>query len=392
MKNNNQEPELSAIKQIELRAAAIPGVISLAQGIPSFDTPEPIKNRVIEAINNGLVAKYSLAPGMIELREAIEESLFRQGMNYNFENEIIVTAGSIEAIAATLLALASTGDEIIILSPSYVSYAQAIKLAGAKPVYVALDEENEWSLNVAALAGAVSAKTKAIIICHPNNPTGTIFNKQQLLAVAELAQKKNFFIVIDEVYKDFLYEEADRQNYFSLAMAPEFRRQVIRIFSFSKAYAMTGWRIGYLHTDKSLAEKILKVHDNLVTCAPVVSQYAALAALSLKPAEWKIYRDAYLSRRDIMCQHLDKLSEYLSYVKPKSAYFTFPKIKKDKFKNYTDSLNFALHLLDNERVAVVPGSAFGPTGEDHFRLSFGRTESDIIMGMQRLAKHFTTHA
>src|SRR3989344_3850104 len=189
---------------------------------------------------------------MIELREAIEESLFRQGMNYNFENEIIVTAGSIEAIAATLLALASTGDEIIILSPSYVSYAQAIKLAGAKPVYVALDEENEWSLNVAALAGAVSAKTKAIIICHTNNPAGTIFNKQQLLAVAELAQKKNFFIVIDEVYKDFLYEEADRQNYFSLAMAPEFRRQVIRIFSFSKAYAMTGWRIGYLHTDKSL--------------------------------------------------------------------------------------------------------------------------------------------
>lgn len=380
-----QKINLSPIKQIELMAAKIPDVISLAQGIPSFDTPEVIKKASIKALNKGLVAKYSLTYGLPDLRETIEEKLAEEGMYYDFESEIVVTAGSIEAITASLITVIEPGkrDEIVLFSPSYTSYAEAVKVAGGKPVFVNLDEKNGWSVDVDGLTKKVSAKTAAILFANPNNPTGTVFSKEDQLKIAELAEKKKFYIITDEVYKDFLYEEYAGQSLFSLAQMPELRKRVIRVFSLSKAYAMTGWRIGFVHSDVEIISEIVKVHDAMVTCAPVISQYAAMAALDFADRDIDRFRSEYAKRREITMTHLDDLSEFFSYQKPNGAYFVFPKLLPKR-----DSWQFAYELLEKAHVAVVPGAAFGPNGEGHIRISFGRTEQDIDRAFERIKKYF----
>lgn len=380
--------ELSLIKQMEFLAAQRQGVVSLAQGIPSFDTPESIKKRAIEAIGDGRVAAYSLTSGLPDLREEIEEDLERSGMFYDFEKEIIITAGSIEAISATLLAVLETNDEVLLPSPTYTSYVQAIRVARGVPVFVPLDEERGWLLNADEFAKRLTAKTRAILLCNPNNPTGSVLAKADFVKIGELARKHNLVVISDEVYKDFIFDKDAKENFFTLASMPAFRKYIVRIFSFSKAYAMTGWRIGYLHTDRELAERILKIHDSLVTCAPVVSQYAAMAALRLKPDDLRVYMDEYRIRRQILCDGIDKLSDYLSYVPPLATYFVFPKINTKMVANYSGSLALAKELLERVNLAVVPGIAFGPEGEDHLRLSFGRSRHDIEEGVRRLQAFF----
>src|SRR3989338_1681161 len=260
--------QLSVIKQMEIMAAKYPDVVSLAQGIPSFDTPACIKRRVERALTDGLVAKYSLSPGLPELREMIEIALARENMFYDWQKEIIVTAGAIEAISAAILAISQPGDEIILPSPSYVSYKEVISLAGCAPIFVPLNEQAGWSFELAEFEKAITPKTRAVLLCNPNNPTGTVYSRDQLIGLAKLANKYNFYIITDEVYKDFIYDSS--KKIFSMAELPEMRKLVIRIFSFSKSYAMTGWRVGFIHSDESIIREILKVHDSLVTCAPVI--------------------------------------------------------------------------------------------------------------------------
>ena len=368
---------LSVIKQMELRAAKYPDVISLAQGVPNFDTPECIKRRVELALKRGIVAKYSLSPGISELRELIELKLAQENMFYDWEKEILITAGSIEGITATILALTNPGDEVIIPQPTYTSYREVITLAGCTPVFVALDEEKGWAFDLEKFRQAITPKTKAIFYCNPNNPTGTIYSK---------------FLISDEVYKDFLFEE--NQKIFSLAEIPELRKRVIRLFSFSKSYAMTGWRVGYLHGDESVVKEILKVHDSLVTCAPVISQYAAMGALEMGDKDLIEMNGEYKKRRDLICSHLDDMAHIFSYVRPESAYFVFPKILLNSV-DYADndhggslSWKFALNLLEKTKVAVVPGVAFGPNGEGHIRMSFGRSEEDINKAFGRMKRFF----
>ena len=290
---------------MEHRASKFPDVISLAQGVPSFDTPSGIKRRVELALRNGVVSKYSLSPGLSELRELIEVKLAEDNMFYDFEKEIIVTAGSIEGITATLLAITNSGDEIIIPEPTYTSYREVIILCGCAPVFVGLNEEKDWSFELERFEKAITPKTKAIFYCNPNNPTGTIYSKEQLLGLAELAKKHNLFLISDEVYKDFTF--ARKEKIFSLAEVPELRKRVIRLFSFSKSYAMTGWRVGYLHSDETIVREILKVHDSLVTCAPVVSQYAAMGALEMGQRDVDEFMRKYQKRRDLICERLDRL-------------------------------------------------------------------------------------
>ncbi len=385
-----QKLNLSMIKQIELQASQYPDVISLAQGIPSFDTPACIKTRAANALKNGAVAKYSLAPGLPELRELIEISLAKEGMFYDWQKEIIVTAGSIEGITASILAITKPGDEVIIPEPTYTSYREVINLAGCQPVLVPLNEGRGWAFELAKYEQAISRRTKAIFYCNPNNPTGTIYTKEQLLGLAELAKKYDLFLISDEVYKDFPLGRAEK--IFSLAQVPELRQRVIRLFSFSKAFAMTGWRIGYVHSDAAVIAEILKVHDSLVTCAPVISQYAAMGALEMGERELVKYRQIYKQRRDLVCARLDKLSQYFSYVEPQGAYYVFPRLKKVWQKKFgrgqsLDSYRFALDLLTQAQVAVVPGVAFGPSGEGHFRLNFGRSEKDLNQAFDRLEQY-----
>jgi len=372
--------KLSPIKEMELRASKIPGVVSLAQGIPSFDTPESIKQKAIEAIEKGRVAKYSLSPGIPELREAIEESLASDGMFYDFDSEIIITAGAIEAITATLITILEPNDEVLIPSPTYTSYQEAIKVAGGKPVFVDLIEEESWAFSIKNFEQKISSHTKAIFFCNPNNPTGTIYTKKQLLTLAELAKKYNLYIITDEVYKDFIYTD---EEFFSLAQVPELRKRIIRIFSFSKSHSMTGWRVGFVHSDSTIIKEILKIHDSLITCAPVVSQYAALGALETDENIIDYYNQKYLKRRKLICDRLDNLKNVFSYQKPNSSYFVFPKYNLEK-----DSKTFSIDLLEKALVTVVPGIAFGPNGEGHVRMSFGRTSDDINKAFDRMEKYF----
>lgn len=395
---------ISPIKEMEIRSAKVPAVVSLAQGIPNFDTPECIKRKAIEAIQEGLVARYSLSPGIFELREAIEHDLAKRNIFYDFEEEIIVTAGSIEAISATLLALLEPGDEVLIPDPTYTSYQSAIKTARAIPVFFPLKEEKGWGFEVEQLEKRITPQTRAILFCNPNNPTGTIFSQSQLLKIAELAEEKNLFVISDEVYRDFIF---DSEKYYSIAQFSSFRKNLIHIFSFSKAYAMTGWRVAYLAADKELAQRILGVHDALVTCAPVVSQWGALAALELGQEEVEKFKSEFDRRRRLICEQLDKMADWFSYETPSSAYFVFPKfspklmeliekkILKRKKQDYeikdyqrnSFSWRFALDLLYQGKVAVVPGVAFGSQGENHIRLCFGRKSSNILEAMMRIKKY-----
>jgi len=381
---------LSPIKTIELLASKIPDVVSLAQGIPSFDTPEVVKKAAFKALNRGAVAKYSLTYGLPEFRETIEQKLAEEGMFYDFEKEIIVTAGSIEAITASLIAIIEPKkNEVILFSPSYTSYAEVVKVSGGKPVFSNLIEDDGWRIDFNNLKKKVNSKTAAILFCNPNNPTGTIFSKEDLLKIAELAGKKNFFILSDEVYKDFIYLR--ESGFFSLAQIPELRKRVIRIFSLSKAYAMTGWRIGFLHSDEENIKEILKIHDSLVTCAPVISQYAAMGALDYGEDDLNRFRREFNSRLNLICNHLDDSKDFFDYQKPIGSYFVFPKILPAAYKalgaKWGDSWDFALKLLEKVKVAVVPGIAFGPSGENHFRISFGRSEKDINEAMERIKKY-----
>ncbi len=397
------EIRISPIKEMEIRSSKISDVVSLAQGIPSFDTPLCIKRRAIEAIEDGRVARYSLSPGILELREAIEYSLAKRNIFYDFEKEIIVTAGSIEAITATFLALLEPGDEVLIPDPTYTSYQSAIKTARGIPVFVPLKEENGWDFDIEEFKKRITPKTKAILYCNPNNPTGTVFSREQLMQLGELAQIHNLYILADEVYKDFIYSD---QDFFSLAQFSALRKRFVFIFSFSKSYAMTGWRVAYLATDKTLAEKILGVHDALVTCAPVVSQWGALAALEMAGSEIIEYKEIFRQRKDFICKELDKLADWFEYQTPSSAYFVFPKMsdklvtafrkyekKKDKKQNNLKeyqknsiSWRFAIELLNTAKVALVPGVAFGKEGEAHLRFCFGRRKENIEKAMKRINK------
>jgi aminotransferase len=380
--------ELSPIKAVELRASRIPGVVSLAQGIPSFDTPEPIKQFVQQKIAEGACARYSVTPGLPVLREAIAEALHAEGMSYDPDGEIIVTAGSIEAIAATLLACVEPGDEVLVVSPTYASYLPAIQIAGGVPRFVPLDEDANFDLDPDAIAEAIGRRTRVLLLCNPNNPTGTVFSRSQTLRMLAIAELRNLLVIADEVYKDFVYGDA---SVFSAAREPSTRDRVVRVFSFSKAYAMTGWRVGFVHGPAHHMREILKVHDALVTCAPVASQYAALAALELGDEAVAAFRAELRRRRDHVLSRLDALPHVFDFQQPNASYFVFPRVK-DTVPFARDSRRLAEEILERARVAVVPGVAFGPTGESHLRLCYARPAEDIDRAFDRLEDFFAGRA
>jgi len=375
---------LSPIKDVELQASRLPGVVSLAQGIPSFDTPEPIKRFAAARMNEGATARYSVSPGLPALREAIGEALERDGMRYDPEREILVTVGSIEAIAATLLATIDPGDEVLVVSPTYASYLPAIRLAGGVPRWVPLNEDANFDLDPDAIADAASRRTRAILLCNPNNPTGTVFSREQTQRMLRVAAAHDLLVITDEVYKDFVYGP---RPIFSAALEPAARERVIRVCSFSKAYGMTGWRVGFLHGPAERVADVLTVHDALVTCAPVISQYAALAALTQGDAFIDEFKAEFLRRRDHVMERLDALSHALDYQRPNASYFVFPRVK-DTVRLARDSRRLAADILERARVALVPGVAFGPTGESHLRLCYARPAADVDLAFDRLDDYF----
>lgn len=378
------EIKLSAIKRIENRAKDIPGVISLAQGIPSFASHKIIQEGAIKAIRDNKVDKYSLTAGIPELRSLIGKKLLEKGMcSYDPDTEIIVTAGAIEALSATLIALVKPQDEVIVLTPTYPSYAKIIKMVGGKTISVPLNENGGWKLNLEMLSKKITRLTRAIILCNPNNPTGSVLTQKELIAIGSLAQRNNFIIITDDVYEKFYFGLGP---IFNLCSQKQFKKQTIRIVSFSKDLALSGWRIGFLHGDKKQIEKILPVHDNLVNCAPVISQYTAMIGLKNEDVIFSSYKAIYNKRRLLMGKLLKDCKDYLSFAWPQGAYYFFPKIHGIKNAEF-----LCFDMLEKAKVASVPGEEFGPGGEGHIRLCFGKSEGEITEGMRRLLLYFRKH-
>lgn len=370
--------QLPAIKVMEQYARQHPGVVSLSQGIPAATSDPTIRLSVIRALLSDKVDKYSEPQGILELRQAISYALGKDNMSYSPE-EIIVTAGAIEAMTVSLLSLLKPGEEIIIPTPTYTAFFRSAKLAGLVIKELPLNEKRGWALDPRSLEQLITSRTRALLLCHPNNPTGSILTKEQFEAIGDLAIRCGLTIFLDEVYRNMYYGEDELYN---PCTNPIFKDHIVRIVSFSKDFSLTGWRVGYLHSSQKNVNKILSIHDIAINCAPVISQYAALAALEDTESILALNKERYLRNRQLMGECLLELSDYLSFTWPQGSYFFFPKIFGVK-----DSRPFCLDLVKKADVAIVPGSDFGLGGEGHVRLCFGRDREAISQGMERFGNY-----
>ena len=372
----------SAIHEMTRLSKEIDDVAFLSWAKPTSDTPEHIRQAAVTAIQNGKIGGYSEASGLQSLREEVVVKLKRDNNIDADASEILITIGAIEGLASAITALLDPGDEVILPTPTYSTHIRQVLLASGKPVLVPLKEENGFSWDIEAVKNAITPNTKAILYCSPSNPTGTVFSEEELRKLGNIALENNLMIITDEAYEYFTFDD---RKHFSIASIPDIRKNVISCFTFTKTYAMTGWRIGYLHADESLIPEISKVHIPLAICAPVVSQYAALAALQAPQDCVREFRQHYLQTRNLMCERLDALDSVFDYVKPEGSYLMFPKILDKEGK---DSIMFCKKLLREAKVSTTPGIAFGPTGEGHLRMSFCVPEDMINKAFDRMQKYF----
>lgn len=378
-----QNIRISATKLMPMLAARIGGCVSLGQGVPSFPTPPHIAEAVSRALRDEPgIGKYSLQPGMPVLREVIAGRLAEdKGFAVDPVTEVGVTVGAMEALLMTMLTVVDRGDEVIIPSPGYASHAEQVLMAEGVPVYVPL-RAADWGLDVDAIRAAVTDRTRAVILCNPGNPTGTVYDEADVRALCALALERDFVIISDETYDFMVYDAAGNPAPmpFSPASLPEMRDHVICINSFSKKYALTGWRVGYVAADKCWMDELLKVHDAAAICAPTVSQYAALAALTGPQDCVDAMRSALCLRRAQTCAALDGMAEHFSYVAPRGAFYVMARYRF----SHAPSPEVARRILEEARVITIPGGSFGPEGEGHLRLSFGGEQEELAECFGRL--------
>lgn len=348
--------------------------ISLGVGEPDFDTPWHIRDEGIYALERGRTF-YTSNSGLKDLRQEISNYLKRiQNIEYNPENEILVTVGGSEAIDIGLRAVINPGDEVIIPQPSYVSYEPCAVLAGAKPVIINLKAENAFRLKPEELLAAITDKTKVLILPYPNNPTGAIMEQEDLEAIAKIIIEKDILVMSDEIYSALTYKE----THVSIASLPGMKERTILINGFSKAYAMTGWRLGYACAPKEIIQQMTKIHQFAIMCAPTTSQYAAIEALKNGDNDVETMRQAYNQRRRFLLHAFKEIG--LECFEPFGAFYVFPSIKEF---NMT-SEEFATRFLKEEKVAVVPGTAFGACGEGYLRISYAYSIENLKVAIERL--------
>lgn len=334
--------------------------ISLGVGEPDFDTPWHIRDEGIYSLEKGKT-HYTSNAGLMELREEICRYLNRrQGLTYDPAKEVLITVGGSEAIDMGLRAMCNPGDEVLIPQPSYVSYEPCAVLAGAKPVIINLKGENEFRLTAQELEDAITEKTKILILPFPNNPTGAIMERKDLEAIAEVIIKHDLFVMSDEIYSELTYKE----KHVSIAELPGMQERTILINGFSKAYAMTGWRLGYACGPREIIQQMTKIHQFAIMCAPTTSQCAAVEALRNGDGDVEQMRAAYNQRRRYLMKAFQEMG--LECFEPYGAFYVFPCIKE--FGLTSDE--FAERLLQEEKLAVVPGTAFGDCGEGYLRISY----------------------
>ena len=354
-----------------------PDVISLGVGEPDFETPWHIRDEGIYSLEKGRTF-YTANAGLLELREEINRYLNRRfDLNYDPKSGILVTVGGSEAIDIALRAMVDPGDEVIIPQPSYVSYEPCAVLAGATPVIIELKNENQFRLTAAELEAAITDKTKVLILPFPNNPTGAIMERRDLEEIAKVIEKHDIFVLSDEIYSELCYTE----NHVSIANIPGMWERTILINGFSKSYAMTGWRLGYACGPVKIIEQMYKIHQFCIMCAPTTSQYAAIDALKNGDADVQMMRDSYNQRRRYLVNAFREMG--LECFEPFGAFYMFPCVKQ--FGMTSDE--FASRLLHEEKLAVVPGNAFGDSGEGFLRISYAYSLEKLKVAMGRLG-HF----
>ena len=369
----------SAIRRMLELSAGMENVVHLEQGEPNFTTPKHILKAAVEATEKGFT-HYTEIDGTLELRQAIAEKLEKEnGISADPQTEITVTSGSQEAMMIAALGFLNKGDEALILDPYYPAYFEDVLIAEAQPVTVPLDEGKGYEIELEALESKVTKRTRMIWLCNPSNPTGHVFSKQDLEIIAEVVQKHDLIVFVDEIYEKIVY---DSVRHISIGSLPGMEDRTITVNGFSKAYAMTGWRIGYVVAGKRLSGILRKLHYYAVLCPNAISQKAAFAALIGPQDCVQEMVTEYARRRELVLNELEKIGS-LSYTIPKGAFYVFP-----NFSNFERSDEvMATNLLKEAGVVTAPGSGFGRAGEGHLRISYSVSYEQVKEGMKRIRKY-----
>ena len=379
---NPLNQKVQAIKPSGIRrffeiANEIPGVISLGVGEPDFDTPWVIREEGMYTLQKGFTF-YTANAGLMELRQEISNYLYRKyNLSYSAKDEVLVTVGGSEAIDLALRAMLDPGDEVIVPEPSYVSYVPCVALADGVPVTIPLQEAHQFRLQPEELEAAITPKTKMVVLSYPNNPTGAIMNQEDLEAIAKVITDNDLYVISDEIYSELSYQE----EHISIASLPGMHERTIVINGFSKAFAMTGWRLGYAAGPTVILEEMTKIHQFAIMAAPTSSQYAGIAALRDCDREVQEMRESYNQRRRYLMNALKELN--LPCFEPYGAFYVFPNISEFGMT----SEEFATQLVLEEKVAVVPGSAFGDSGEGFIRISYAYSIEELREAFLRVG-HF----
>lgn len=369
-----KEVKPSGIRKFFDIVSEMKDAISLGVGEPDFDTPWHIREEGIYSLERGRTF-YTSNSGLKELKIEVSNYLKRKmGVEYHYNDEIMITVGGSEAIDIAMRAMLDPGDEVLIPQPSYVSYVPCAQLIHAVPVPIELKEENEFRLTKQELLDAITDKTKMLVLPFPNNPTGAIMEREDLEEIAEVCVEKDIFVLSDEIYSELTY----KGEHVSIAAMPGMRERTVVINGFSKSFAMTGWRLGYAAAPEEILEQMLKIHQFAIMCAPTNSQYAAVDALKNGEKDVRMMCESYNQRRRYVVHELREMG--MDCFEPYGAFYVFPSIKKFGMT----SEEFATRLLEEEKVAVVPGTAFGDCGEGFLRISYAYSLDNLKVALGRV--------
>ncbi|PGT88857.1 aminotransferase [Bacillus sp. AFS040349] len=366
----------SGIRKFFDLAASMEGVISLGVGEPDFVTPWNVREASILSLEQGYTS-YTANAGLLELRKEISYYLQEKtNVSYSPSEELLVTVGASQALDLALRAIVNPGDEVIVIEPSFVSYSSLISLAGGVPVSVQTSGEMEFKLQPSDLEKAITDKTKAVILCSPNNPTGTLLNKEDLEKIAKIIEKYDLLVISDEIYAELTYDDM----YTSFVSIDGMVERTILVSGFSKGFAMTGWRLGYVAAQPEFLSAMLKIHQYTMMCAPSMAQYAAIEAIKNGKEDVLHMKKSYRQRRNLFVNALTEMG--LTCHVPGGAFYAFPSIKETNLS----SEEFAEKLLMEERVAVVPGSVFGESGEGYIRCSYASSLEQLQESLRRMQR------
>ncbi|WP_240413792.1 aminotransferase A [Paenibacillus periandrae] len=365
--------QISGIRKIANLVSQIPDALSLTIGQPDFPTPDHILQAAKLAIDAHKTT-YTANPGLLELRQAAAAFMRNKySMHYASESEIIVTTGASQALDITLRTILEPGSEVLIPGPIYPGYEPLIRLCGGVPIYVDT-RSHGFKLTAELLEPHITDKTRCIILCYPSNPTGRVLSSQELADIASLLEQKSIFVISDEIYSELIYD----QPHVSIATIPSMREKTIVINGLSKSHSMTGWRIGFVFAPEYVAKHMVKVHQYNVTCASSISQYAALEALTNGVDDALPMKEAYMQRRDYVYNRLLQMGFELE--KPEGAFYLFPSVERFKLS----SMDFTMRLLNEHKVAVVPGDAFSIYGEGYIRISYAYSMEVLEQALDRM--------